>query len=114
MIWVEYQLTSPSFLAAAIKAASAAKTGPPASETTSAKMIVKVKRAMVSPLLCSFVVQLCCAAPDGALTATVSCSFTRSAGPATAREHSSEGDCDKTRGHRPGPQRGFSDNFTSI
>jgi hypothetical protein len=47
MIWVEYQLTSPSFLAAAIKAASAANAEPAASDKTSTQAIVKVGRAMV-------------------------------------------------------------------
>src|SRR5215467_7780412 len=48
MIWVEYQLTSPSFLAAAIKAASAANAEPAASEETSTQAIVKLRRTMIS------------------------------------------------------------------
>src|SRR4051812_38594107 len=40
MIWVEYQLTSPSFFAAAISAASAASAEPPASVATQASATV--------------------------------------------------------------------------
>src|SRR5262245_40428942 len=109
MIWVEYQLTSPSFLAAAIKAASAAKAGPPASETTSAKMIVKVGRAMVSPLLCSFGVQ-----PRWRVNRHGILLIYPISGAGDSVRAQQPGDCDKTRAVAGSHRRGFSGNFTSI
>src|SRR5262249_24281051 len=49
MIWVEYQLTSPSFLAASIKAASAARAWPVLNDAASADIAsaaVRPKQAM--------------------------------------------------------------------
>src|SRR5882672_7673693 len=57
MIWVEYQLTSPSFLAASIRAASAAYATLVTKEAASAQAKVEVRRATGSPFI--FFISMC-------------------------------------------------------
>src|SRR5690349_13419631 len=84
MIWVEYQLTSPSFLAAAIRAASAAHAAPAAKDAVSAQAMVGIRRAMMSPF--QLILEVVPRGRQNGLRWPVFCSFSPSGGLSSARD----------------------------